>query len=67
MAQTLTMLITAWQMVAKRSLAHWRLLSSVIIGVFLASTVLAGTIIYFEALRDLALKSALDRFSETEL
>ena len=67
MAQTLSMLLTAWQMVAKRSLAHWRLLSSVIIGVFLASTVLAGTVIYFEALRDLALKSALDRFSDTDL
>lgn len=48
-------------MVAKRSLSHWRLLSTVVIGVLLSSTVMAGTVIYFDALRELALKNALNK------
>ena len=48
-------------MVARRSLANWRLLSSVVIGVVLASTIMAGTVIYFDSLRDLALESALEQ------
>lgn len=50
----------------KRSLAHWRLLASVIIGVLLASTIMAGTVIYFDALRELALKTALRQLSTSE-
>ena len=59
-------LISAWPLVARRSLAHWRLLSTVVIGVVLASAVMAGTVIYFDALRELALKSALSRLSVNE-
>ena len=54
-------------MVAKRSLSHWRLLSTVVIGVLLSSTVMAGTVIYFDALRELALKNALDRVEPLDL
>ena len=60
-------LATAWRMAAKRSLSHWRLLSSVVLGVVLASAIMAGTVIYFGALRELALKSALADHSQTEL
>ena len=54
-------------MVAKRSLSHWRLLSTVIIGVLLSSTVMAGTVIYFDALRELALKNALNKVEPLDL
>lgn len=59
--------IAAWQLVGKRTLAHWRLLSYVMIGVVLASAILAGTVIYFEALRELALKNSLERRTSEEL
>ena len=58
--------ILAWPLVVKRGLAHWRLLSAVIIGVLLACTVMAGTIIYFDSLRELALDNTLDKLSTTE-
>jgi len=50
-------------MVARRSLSHWKLLSTVVIGVLLASTIMAGTVIYFDALRELALKNALNQLT----
>jgi len=60
-------IISAWQLVAKRTLAHWRLLSYVLIGVVLASTILSGTVIYFEALRELALKNSLEKRTTEQL
>ncbi|HJO82349.1 MAG: hypothetical protein QGG34_10760 [SAR202 cluster bacterium] len=52
-------ILSAWPMVIKRSIANWRLLSSVIIGVVLASAIMAGTVIYFDSLKSLALGSEL--------
>ena len=60
-------IITTWQLVAKRALAHWRLLSYVVIGVVLASAILSGTVIYFEALRELALKNSLQKRTTEQL
>ena len=60
-------LITGWQQVVKRSIAHWRLLSSVVLGVLLSSAIMAGTVIYFDALRELALKSTLAKHTASEL
>ena len=60
-------LITTWQLVAKRSLANWRLLSSVVLGVLMASTIMAGTVIYFDTLRELALKKTLANHTASEL
>ena len=60
-------IIATWQLVAKRALAHWRLLSYVVIGVVLASAILSGTVIYFEALRELALKNSLERRTQEQL
>ncbi|MDA0768894.1 MAG: FtsX-like permease family protein [Chloroflexi bacterium] len=54
-------------MIAKRSLAHWRLLSTVIVGVLLASTVMSGTVVYFEALRELALDNTLNGLTTEEI
>ena len=67
MSVSLEALSTAWQFVVKRSLAHWRLLSSVLIGVVLASAILSGTVLYFDALRQLALKQELGKHTTTEL
>ena len=66
MVQVISRLISAWPQVAKRSLAHWRLLSSVVIGVVLASAIMSGTVIYFDALRELALKNALSKLTIEE-
>ena len=60
-------LVSAWQHVVKRGLAHWRLLSSVVLGVLLASAIMAGTVIYFDALKQLALKKTLEEYTTTEL
>ena len=59
--------ISAWQFVMKRSLAHWKLLFSVVLGVLLASSIMSGTVIYFDALREIALRSALSQYSEAEM
>ncbi len=67
MRQIVSAIVAAWPMVAKRSLSHWRLLSTVVIGVLLSSTVMAGTVIYFDALRELALKNALAKVDDIDL
>ena len=43
-----------------RTLAHWRLLLPVILGVLLASTIMATSEVYFQSLRDLALRDAFN-------
>ena len=63
----LALALSAWPLVAKRSLANWRLLSSVVIGVLLASAVMAGTVIYFDSLRELALRAALASYDPLDL
>ena len=56
-------LITVWPQVARRTLANWQLMSTVVVGVLLAAAIMAGTVIYFDALRELALKNALNKLS----
>ena len=63
----MTKIVSAWQLVARRSLSQWKLLSSLVLGVVLASAVMAGTVIYFDALRELALESTLADHPITEL
>ncbi len=67
MVNVVTRLAYAWQLVFKRGLAHWRLLSSVIFGVLLASVIMSGTVIYFDALRELALRNAFSKHTTTDL
>ena len=64
--RALQKLISAWPLVARRSLAHWKLLSSVVIGVLLASAIMSGTVIYYDALRELALENTLDQLTTNE-
>ena len=63
----LTRFFSTWQLVGRRSLAHWRLLSPVVVGVLLASAMMAGTVLYFDSLRDLALQFTLDKLPETDV
>ncbi len=67
MIHTFIRILSAWPMVARRSLANWKLLSSVVIGVALASTIMAGTVIYFDSLRNLALEAELERRDPLDL
>ena len=67
MLDILKKILSAWPMVIKRSLANWRLLSSVVVGVLLASAIMAGTVIYFESLRDLALVAELSKHKAEDL
>ena len=60
-------LIAAWPLVAKRSLAHWRVLSSVVAGVLLASAIMSSSAIYLESLRHLALKHAINLRSPNQV
>ena len=62
----LSRLIAAWPQVARRALANWRLMSTVVVGVLLASAIMAGTVIYFDALRELALRSSLNELAVNE-
>ena len=63
----LVRVISAWPLAVKRSLAHWRLLSSVVIGVLLASAVMSGTVVYFDSLRELALRAELANYDPLDL
>ena len=63
----LNRLANTWSLVTKRSVSHWKLLISVVVGVMLASTIMSGTVIYFDALRELALKSTLARLTDGEV
>ena len=67
MSQLVLTFVSAWQLVVKRSLARWRLLLSVLVGVLLTSAIMAGTVIYFDALRVLALSHALSGHPASQL
>ena len=60
-------LLSTWQLVFKRGLSSWRLLSSVVLGVLLASGIMAGTVVYFDALREVALRVTLDKLTQREV
>ena len=55
------------QLIVKRTLAHWRLLSAVVVGVVLASTIMASSVMFFDALRDVALQRALSTHEASDI
>ncbi len=61
------MISNSFQLIVKRTLDHWRLLSAVMIGVVLASTIMASSVIFFDALRDVALQRALSNHEPANL
>ncbi|MBT3943721.1 MAG: FtsX-like permease family protein [Chloroflexi bacterium] len=61
------MITTSLRLIARRSLAHLRLLVAVIAGIVLAVAIMSATLIYFDSLRNLALEHALERQSPESL
>jgi ABC-type antimicrobial peptide transport system permease subunit len=61
------MIGNSFQLIVKRTLAHWRLLSAVVVGVVLASTIMASSVIFFDALRDIALQRALSTHEASDI
>lgn len=58
--------LSAWQIVVRRGLANWRLLSTVVVGAVVAVALLSSTPLYSNAINDLGLKHAL-RSQQIEL
>lgn len=61
------MITTSLRLIARRSLAHLRLLIAVIAGIVLAVAIMSATFIYFDSLRNLALEHDLERQSPESL
>ena len=61
------MIFTSLRLIARRSVAHFRLLIAVITGVVIAVAIMAATFIYFDSLRNLALRHAMDRQTAASL
>jgi len=55
----MTLFLSAFQLVIRRSLANWKLLSSIVVGVLIAVTLVSSTPFYSSALDDLGLAHAL--------
>ncbi len=53
------MFLSSLQLMVRRSLAHWKLLSAVVIGVLLAVSIMSATVLYFDSLRNIALQHDL--------
>ncbi len=55
----ISLVFSAWQLVLRRSLANWRLLSSVVAGVVVAVALLSSTPLYSNVINDLGLRHIL--------
>ena len=55
----MSLLLSAWQIVIKRSLTNWRLLSTVLVGVIVAVALLSSAPLYSNAINDLGLEHSL--------
>ena len=59
-------LLSAWLIGSKRSLSQWKLLTSLVLGVILACTIISSSYIYLDSLEEIALKLALDDVTDQE-
>ena len=59
-------LLSAWIIGSKRSLSQWKLLTSVVLGVILACTIISSSFIYLDSLEEIALNLALDDVPDQE-
>ena len=62
-----TNFLSTWQLIIRRAVTHWRLLSCVVLGVLLATSIMASTVIYFDSLRNLALDTILDEYPKSDI
>lgn len=56
----MSLFLSAWQIVVRRSLTNWRLLSTVLVGVIIAVALLSSAPLYSNAINDLGLKHTLN-------
>lgn len=56
----MSLILSAWQIVIKRSLTNWRLLSTVLVGIIVAVALLSSAPLYSNAINDLGLKHTLE-------
>src|SRR5438270_12995684 len=61
------MAISVLAFVLRRSLAHWKLLAVVVVGVIVAAGLTASTAIYSDAVRDLGLSFAIRQVPKLDL
>ena len=57
----------AIQLILSRSLSHWQLYFTVVIGVLLSSMIMAGTVLYFDALKEISLQHTFEGYQKNEL
>jgi hypothetical protein len=61
------MFLSALELMFRRTLSHWKLLSAVVIGVMLAVSIMSATVLYFDALRNIALQHDLNQQAPSTL
>ena len=59
-------LLSAWLIGSKRSLSQWKLLTSLVLGVILACTIISSSVIYLDSLEEIALDLALVSTTDQE-
>ena len=59
-------LLSAWIIGSKRSLSQWKLLTSLVLGVVLACTIISSSFIYLDSLEEIALELALVNATDQE-
>ena len=57
----------SWDVMMKGSLNNWRLLIAVMMGVLLSGSVLAGTVVFYSALEELALQKAIEDLPQAQV
>ena len=55
----LAKIIRVWPLIVRRLIVNWRTLSTVIIGVVLACSIMSGTVVFFDSLKEIALDDVL--------
>ena len=60
-------IIRVWPLIVRRLIVNWRTLSTVIIGVVLACSIMSGTVVFFDSLKEIALDDVLKSLDKEEI
>ena len=60
-------MITIIFIILKRTLAHKNLIGAVMVGIILSSTIMSGSVIFFDSLKNLSLQETLSSTSEKNI
>jgi len=63
----LAKIIRVWPLIVRRLIVNWRTLSTVIIGVVLACSIMSGTVVFFDSLKEIALDDVLKSLDKEEI